>query len=103
TRRDKTLISSGVHPHYVSVSRTMAKFTEDDLRTSPPELTAETDAERLIAGIDTETGAVVVQYPDILGRITDLTPIAEAAHAARRRRRASAPARGCARSPSPHT
>jgi glycine dehydrogenase subunit 1 len=82
TRRDKTLISSGVHPHYVSVSKTMAKFTEDDLRTSPPDLTAETDAERLIAGIDTETGAVVVQYPDILGRITDLTPIAEAAHAA---------------------
>ena len=28
------------------------------------------------------TSAVVVQYPDILGRITDLAPIAEAAHAA---------------------
>jgi glycine dehydrogenase subunit 1 len=82
TRREKTLISAGVHPHYVSVSKTMAKFTEDDLRTSAPELTAETDAERLIAGIDTETSAVVIQYPDILGRITDLTPIAEAAHAA---------------------
>src|SRR5437764_14560379 len=50
TRRHKTLLSSGIHPHYLSVSRTMAKFTEDDLRTSPPELTAETDAERLIAG-----------------------------------------------------
>ena len=33
-------------------------------------------------GIDGETSAVVVQYPDILGRIADLTPIAEAAHAA---------------------
>ena len=47
-----------------------------------PELTAETDANRLITAIDSETSAVVVQYPDILGRITDLAPIAEAAHAA---------------------
>ena len=81
TRRKKAVISSGVHPHYVSVCTTMAKFTEDRLETSLPQLTAETDAERLIAGIDGETSAVVVQYPDILGRITDLTPIAEAAHA----------------------
>ena len=33
---------------------------------------AATDAERLIAAIDGETSCVVVQYPDILGRITDL-------------------------------
>src|SRR6476659_9574953 len=82
TRRNKTIVSSGVHPHYVSVATTMATFTGDALITSLPELTAETDAERLIGGISGETSAVVVQYPDILGRITDLTPIAEAAHAA---------------------
>ncbi|HWJ59861.1 MAG TPA: glycine dehydrogenase, partial [Sphingomicrobium sp.] len=58
------------------------KFTEDRLETALPELVAETDAEKLIGAIDGETSAVVVQYPDILGRITDLTPIAEAAHAA---------------------
>ena len=81
TRRNKTVISSGVHPHYVSVATTMAKFTEDRLATAVPELTAEPDTERLIGKIDGETSAVVVQYPDILGRITDLTPIAEAAHA----------------------
>jgi glycine dehydrogenase subunit 1 len=81
TRRTKTLISSGVHPHYVSVARTMAKFTGDVLDTALPELGAKTDAERLIASIDGETSAIVVQYPDILGRIADLAPIAEAAHA----------------------
>jgi glycine dehydrogenase subunit 1 len=81
TRRKKSLISSGVHPHYVSVARTMAKFTEDQLETSVPDLTARTDIDRLTAAIDEETNAVVVQYPDILGRIADLTPIAEAAHA----------------------
>jgi glycine dehydrogenase subunit 1 len=82
TRRDKTIISSGVHPHYVSVAKSMAQFTQDELQTSFPDLSAETDTERLIGGIDGETSAVVVQYPDILGRITDLAPIAEAAHAA---------------------
>src|SRR5258705_2684008 len=82
TRRTKSVISSGVHPHYVSVAQTMAKFTEDALESAQPRLSADTDAERLIASIDEDTSAIVVQYPDILGRITDLTPIADAAHAA---------------------
>jgi glycine dehydrogenase subunit 1 len=82
TRRSKAIISSGVHPHYVSVCKTMAKFTGDSLETAAPQLTAETDADRLIATIDKDTSCVVVQYPDILGRITDLKPIADAAQAA---------------------
>ena len=81
TRRAKAILSSGLHPHYVSVADTMARFTGDTLDTALPELDAATDAERLIASTDEETSAVVVQYPDILGRITDLAPIAEAAHA----------------------
>jgi glycine dehydrogenase subunit 1 len=81
TRRKKAILSSGLHPHYVSVATTMARFTGDVLETAEPELTAETDTERLIAAIDEETSAVVVQYPDILGRIADLEPIAQAAHA----------------------
>ncbi|HEY1145512.1 MAG TPA: aminomethyl-transferring glycine dehydrogenase subunit GcvPA, partial [Allosphingosinicella sp.] len=81
TRRGKALLSGGLHPHYVSVAETMAKFNGDVLDVALPELSAETDAERLLAAIDGETSCVVVQYPDILGRITDLTPIAEKAHA----------------------
>ena len=81
TRKKKAIISSGLHPHYVSVCKTMAKFTGDMLETGLPTLDAETDADRLIANIDAETSCVVVQYPDILGRITDLAPIAEAAQA----------------------
>ena len=82
TRRTGALLSSGLHPHYLSVARTMAKFTGDRLDTSLPALEAATDSARLIAAIDKDTSCVVVQYPDILGRIEDLTPIAEAAHAA---------------------
>jgi glycine dehydrogenase subunit 1 len=80
TRREKAILSSGLHPHYVNVATTMARFTGDTLDTAAPDLVAETDSERLIAAIDDETSAVVVQYPDILGRITDLAPIADAAH-----------------------
>ncbi len=81
TKRGKALLSSGLHPHYVSVAQTMARFTGDDLVTATPELVAETDAARLLAGIDGETSCVVVQYPDILGRLGDLTEIAAKAHA----------------------
>jgi glycine dehydrogenase subunit 1 len=81
TRRGKAILSSGLHPHYVSVAKTMARFTGDELVTSLPELSAETDTQKLIDAIDDDTSCVVVQYPDILGRIGDLTALAEAAHA----------------------
>jgi len=81
TRKKKAILSGGLHPHYVSVCKTMAKFTGDTLETFDPKLVAATDADSLIAAIDGETSCVVVQYPDILGRIADMTPIAEACHA----------------------
>ena len=83
TRREKAILSSGLHPHYVSLCNTMARFTGDVLETALPELMAKCDSEKLIAAIDDETSAVVVQYPDILGRIADLQEIADAAHAKR--------------------
>ena len=81
TRRGKAVLSAGLHPHYVSVAKTMAKYTGDALETALPTLTAETDIDTLIAAIDGDTSCVVVQYPDILGRIADLTPLADACHA----------------------
>ncbi len=81
TRRKKAILSSGLHPHYVAVCKTMAKFTGDTLETSLPTLDAKTDLNAMIAAIDDQTSCVVVQYPDILGRIADLTPLAEAAQA----------------------
>jgi glycine dehydrogenase subunit 1 len=82
TRRGKAVLSAGLHPHYVSLAETMAKFTGDVLDTALPELAPETDKDRLLGSIDGETSCVVVQYPDILGRIADLSELAERAHAA---------------------
>jgi glycine dehydrogenase subunit 1 len=81
TRRGKAILSGGLHPHYVSVANTMAKFTGDQLVTSLPTLSPEPDTDDLIAQIDDDTSCVVVQYPDILGRIADLSKLAEAARA----------------------
>ena len=82
TRRTRVQISSGLHPHYLSVIRTMARFTGDAVEAQAPELSAQTDVAALAGSITADTSCVVVQYPDILGRITDLAPLAEVVHAA---------------------
>ncbi|MFS0848828.1 aminomethyl-transferring glycine dehydrogenase subunit GcvPA [Novosphingobium panipatense] len=81
TRKGRAILSGGLHPHYAEVVRTMAKFTRDDIVSLSPELVAEPDDNEVIASIDDQTSCVVVQYPDVLGRIPDLAAIAEAAHA----------------------
>ena len=81
TRRKRAVLSGGVHPHYVSTIRTMARFTGDAIDWRLPRQFGTPDDADVIAAIDGETACVVVQYPDILGRIPDLAAIAEAAHA----------------------
>ena len=81
TKRSRAVLCRGLHPHYVSTVQTMAKFTGDVIDYRTPKLEAEADTAGLIAAIDEATSCVVVQYPDILGRIPDLAAIAEAAHA----------------------
>jgi len=76
TRRGKAVISSGLHPHYLCVARTMARFTGDALDVEAPRLEAETDAAALLDRIDGDTSCVVFQYPDILGRIGDMSELA---------------------------
>ena len=80
-KRRKVVLSGGLHPHYAEVVRTMAKFTEDEIGDALPTMKGTPDLDGLIGRIDEDTSCVVVQYPDILGRLTDLERIAEAAHA----------------------
>ena len=82
TKRGKALLSTGLHPHYRSVARTMAKYTGDQLVDGDPTLEAGTDWAALAAAIDKDTSCVVVQYPDILGRIDDMSALATACQAA---------------------
>ncbi len=82
TRRKRAVLSGGLHPHYGATVQTMARFTGDEITARLPELTATPDDDALIAEINAETSCVVVQYPDVLGRIPDLAKIAAAAQAA---------------------
>jgi len=81
TKRGRVVLSGGLHPHYSGVVRTMAHFTGDVIEGRVPRLEAEPDDRDVIDSISEETSCVVVQYPDILGRIPDLGAIADAAHA----------------------
>ena len=80
TKRQRVILSGGLHPHYAATVATNVQYLESDLVTLPP---ADPRLEEtLTSEIDDRTACVVVQNPDIFGRLHDVTPIAEAAHAA---------------------
>ncbi len=80
TKRSRAVLSGALHPHYSQVVKTMAQFTGDEIADAQPSIQPEADLSGLISRIDDKTACVVVQYPDILGRPSDLTAVAEAAH-----------------------
>ncbi|UVI39309.1 aminomethyl-transferring glycine dehydrogenase subunit GcvPA [Qipengyuania spongiae] len=80
TKKKRVVLSGALHPHYAEVVKTMAKFTEDEIAGAAPSLTPSPDVDGLVSRIDDQTSCVVVQCPDILGRLTNLQQIADAAH-----------------------
>jgi len=79
TRRNKAVMSGGVHPHYVETVETLAHAAG----VATAHLTAAIDAEdAVIAAIDADTACVVVQTPNVFGTVTDVSKIAAAAQAA---------------------
>src|SRR5476651_1817661 len=77
TRRDKAILSGGLHPHYAETVETIANLSGAVTRAP----VTPGSAEDLIALIDDETACVVVQSPDVFGLIRNLRPVADAAHA----------------------
>lgn len=82
TRRSRIIASGNLHPHYRESISTLATQTNFAFNVQPPS-PASADIDALIAYIDDQTSAVIVQYPDAFGHIVDLSPLAEAAHNAR--------------------
>ncbi len=78
TKRRKAIISGGVHPHYRAVMETLSHFGGAEVVALAP---APDDREDMAASIDSQTSAVVVQYPSVYGSLRDLAPLAAAAHA----------------------
>jgi glycine cleavage system P protein (glycine dehydrogenase) subunit 1 len=79
TRRGRIVLSGGLHPHYRAVTETYFRYLEAGPVSLPIDHAGAEDA---IAAIDGDTACVIVQYPDFFGRLRDLTPLAEACHAA---------------------
>ena len=79
TRRRKAVLSGGLHPHYGETTHTLAHPAGVEVLRLPAAVDAEA---AVVAAIDAETACVVVQTPNVFGVVTDVSAIAEAAHAA---------------------
>jgi glycine dehydrogenase subunit 1 len=72
--RSKILVSKAVHPESRQILQTMAKgrgYTIEEISLSNDV----TDLEQLIARVDENTAACIIQYPNFFGSIEDLTQI----------------------------
>lgn len=78
TRRNKAVLSGNLHPHYAAATHTLAKYMDIDTTSQGAKPGSLDD---IASSINDETACVVVQNPDVFGKVHDLTPLAEAAHA----------------------
>ena len=77
-KREKAILSGGLHPHYAATTQTIAHAEGMQIVRQDAAIDAEA---AVIDAIDDETACVVVQTPNVFGVVTDVTRIAEAAHA----------------------
>ncbi|MBI1340821.1 aminomethyl-transferring glycine dehydrogenase subunit GcvPA [bacterium] len=77
TRRNKVLLSGGLHPHYADATRTLCEAAGINVVQLPPTIDGELD---LIDHLDADSACVIAQSPNVFGSITDLTPLSDAAH-----------------------
>lgn len=78
TRRNKVILSGGLHPHYAEVTETIAGAGGMEIRALPAAVDHEAG---VLEALDGETAAVIVQTPNVFGTLSDLSEIAAAAHA----------------------
>jgi glycine dehydrogenase subunit 1 len=76
-RRKRIVMSPAIHPQYRAVARTYIGGREIEIA-GDDDLARR--AEDLPALLDDQTAALIVGYPDFFGTLTDLAPLAEAAH-----------------------
>jgi glycine dehydrogenase subunit 1 len=77
TRRSKAVLSGGLHPQYRNIVETLSHLSGSPLDALAADPQGDED---ILAAIDDDTACVVVQSPDVFGRVRDLSDIAAAAH-----------------------
>lgn len=78
TKRRGVVLSGGLHPHYAAAVATNVQYLDTEMITLQPADPGQ--EENLIDEINEETACVVVQNPDVFGKLRDVTPLADAAH-----------------------
>ena len=78
TRRGRAILSGGLHPHYAEAIATLSHPAGIETVRRPLAVDGEAD----LGGIGPDVACVVVQTPNLFGTVTDVSAIAEAAHAA---------------------
>ena len=79
TKRNKAVLSGGLHPHYRETVETLAHAV--GIETEACAVAVDNEAD-VLQHIDANTACVVVQTPNVFGTATDVTEIARAAQAA---------------------
>ena len=77
TRKDRIILSGGLHPHYREVVRTYLD-NAPTLIEMPASPQGQGD---ILSNIDDDTAAIVIQTPDVFGHLRDIKAAAEAIHA----------------------
>jgi len=82
-KRTKVVVSPSLHPHYRATLRTYLSGYKDlcCIEGDQPGSDPFKGPEQLLPLLDLNTALVVVQYPDFLGQLYDLTEFAEKVHA----------------------
>jgi len=81
TKRSKVVASSAAHPQYLEVVRTYVQHAGIHLELAPFDEQTGQAWKSLVAAIDDQTAALVVQSPNFFGCVEDLSALADAAHA----------------------
>jgi glycine dehydrogenase subunit 1 len=80
TKRPKFVISPMLNPQYRDTIKTYFGLLEDAQILIPEDIHQYSDPNSLAGLIDDQTALVMLQYPDFLGNIYDLTAVTQAAH-----------------------
>lgn len=77
TRRKKVVLSGGLHPHYAEATRLLCEAQGIEVVQLAPAIDGELE---LADNVDDATACVIGQSPNVFGTVTDLSPVADAAH-----------------------
>jgi glycine dehydrogenase subunit 1 len=78
TKRGTVVLSGGLHPHYADTTRTVCEAAGYKVIQLKPAVDGELELSKQVSE---EIACVIGQTPNVFGTLTDLSPVAEAAHA----------------------